>query len=96
MSGGAPLVERFVLEQQRTERAVSVDGRQVGSLSLDLVSVLHEGMELGRLLIVELEFRPGPVDPAAPDLTDALRAVPGLAIDPLSKLEHALAMLPVA
>jgi inorganic triphosphatase YgiF len=96
MSGGAPLVERFVLEQQRTERAVSVDGRQVGSLSLDLVRVLFASVELGQLLVVELEFRPGPVDAAAPDLTDALLAVPGLAIDPLSKLEHALAMLPVA
>lgn len=95
MTGGAPLVERFRLEQERTERAVELDGARVGLLSLDRGKVLHRGIELGRLAVVELELDPAALergfDHAA--LAEALAAVPGLVADPSSKLERALALI---
>jgi inorganic triphosphatase YgiF len=96
MTGGSPLVERFVLEQDRTERSVQVDDERVGGLSLDRVRVQHRGTEVGRMFVVELELDPAAVgsgfDPAP--LAAALSAVDGLLPDPASKLERALAMLP--
>lgn len=96
MTGGGALVERFSLEQQRTERPVSLDGTRIGLLSLDRVRVLHRGAEIGRLAVVELEL-----DPAAlaagldhAQLAAALTAVPGLVADPSSKFERALELLP--
>jgi len=59
MTGSAALVERFSLEQERTERAVSVHGALVGELSLDRVGVLHDGIQIGRMTVVELELDPG-------------------------------------
>ena len=95
MSGGGALVERFRLEQERTERAVALDGTRVGLLSLDYGRVLRRGVELGRLTVVELELDPaaleGGIDHAS--LAEALAAVPGLVADPSSKLERALALL---
>jgi inorganic triphosphatase YgiF len=95
MTDGAALVERFSLEQERTERAVSLDGAPIGELSLDRVRVLQGGIEVGRMTVVELEL-----DQAAlaggldhRPLSQALAAVDGLAPDPYSKLERALAML---
>ncbi len=99
MTGGAPLVERFRLEQERTERAVMVDGARVGLLSLDRGTVIQRGVELGRLAVVELELDPatlaGGVDhrALAEALAEALAAVPGLVADPSSKLERALTLL---
>jgi len=95
MTGSAALVERFSLEQERTERAVSVHGALVGELSLDRVGVLHDGIQIGRMTVVELELDPGALARGfdhAP-LSLALSAVDGLVADPSSKLERALAML---
>jgi inorganic triphosphatase YgiF len=93
LAGGLPLQERLVMEQRRTERDVEADGTLIGTLSLDRVRFLHEGHRLGSLRVVELELR-GPV-PAATvaALERSLAAVEGLAPDPLTKLEHALALL---
>ena len=95
-TGGGELVERFRLEQERTERSVNVGELPVGVLSLDRVRVLYRDAEAGRMYVVELEL-----DPAAltvgfdhRPLADALERVPGLSPDPLSKLERALALIP--
>lgn len=89
------LLERFTLAQRRTERAVLSGGRQVGLLSLDDCTVLHDGTPRGSFLVVELELEIGePLDePLAAALDVALTAVPGLYPDPHTKLEHALALL---
>jgi inorganic triphosphatase YgiF len=96
MTGGAALQERFSLEQERTERSVNVAGTRVGGLSLDRVRVMHGGIEIGRMAVVELELDPGAlaqgVDHAP--LSLALSAVDGLVADPSSKFERALAILP--
>jgi inorganic triphosphatase YgiF len=96
MSGGAPLEERFSLEQERTERTVTVEGERIGGLSLDRARVMHMGREVGRMFVVELEL-----DPAAlakgmghASLARAISRIEGLVPDPLTKLERALAMLP--
>ncbi len=90
----AVLNERFRLEQERTERTVMVHGVRVGTLSLDRVRVLRHRLDLGRLLVVELELQPAAVnDPAVAELASALSSMPGLTNDPLSKLERAVAML---
>ena len=92
MAGGAPLIERFRLEQERTERSVTLRGLRVGTLSLDRVQVRRGENELGRLLVVELEFEAaGPVDHRP--LASALGRLPGLSPDPLSKFERAEGML---
>jgi len=96
MAGGAALEERFSLEQDRTERSVSLDGGRVGSLSLDRVRVVHDEREVGRMWVVELELDPSALTQGvdyAP-LAQALSAIDGLVPDPLTKLERALAMLP--
>jgi inorganic triphosphatase YgiF len=97
LARGQPLAERFRLEQNRTERSVTVRREAVGILSLDRVRVLRDGQEHGRLLAVELEFASG----AGADLdhrpyTTVLSGVAGLTPDPMSKLERALRMLPGA
>lgn len=96
MTRGGELLERFSLEQQRTERSVSLSGQAAGTLSLDRVRMLHAGVEIGRLAVVELELDAGALeggfDPA--QLAAALTAVPGLVADPTSKFERALALLP--
>lgn len=95
MTGGGALVERFRLEQERTERAVALDGARVGLLSLDRGTILQRGVEVGRLAVVELELDPAALEGGtdhAP-LAAALAAVPGLVADPSTKLERALALL---
>jgi inorganic triphosphatase YgiF len=90
LSGGEPMVERLALRQRRGERAVLVAGAEVGTLSLDRVAVLHDGKSSGQFVAVELELRAA-VDPElVAELLRALLAVPGLAIEPRSKLERAL------
>ena len=95
MAAGAPLVERLRLAQRRTEREVRGGRELSGLLSLDRVRVLRDGMEIGHLLMVELELDPaalaGGLDPRP--LAVALGAIPGLLPDPLTKLEHALGMV---
>ncbi|MDH4334550.1 MAG: hypothetical protein OEW24_04725, partial [Chloroflexota bacterium] len=99
--GGGPsasqlgLVERFSLVQRRTERDVVAAGKRIGLMSLDEVTVLHDGAARGALLMVELELRADEMpDPRlVAELDAALAAVVGLWPDPHTKLEHALTML---
>jgi inorganic triphosphatase YgiF len=94
LTGGAPLVERFVLRQRRVERAVTHGTHRIGTLSLDTVVVEHEGAPVGRLHVVELELTAGTEDEAVLDpLARALAEVPGLAPEPRTKLERALALI---
>lgn len=90
---GEPLVERLALRQLRSERPVMIEGRAVGTLTLDRVDALHHGESHGRFNVVELELHPG-VD-AAPltELAAALRSIPGLDPEPGTKLERALALI---
>ena len=94
LTGGAPLVERFVLHQERVERSVSRGAHPIGTLSLDTVDVAHDGAPVGRLHVVELELTAGTEDEAILDpIAGELAAVPGLAPEPLTKLERALALI---
>lgn len=95
MSGGEPLVEQFTLLQTRTERAVLMRGRRAGILSLDRVRVMSGDVAVGLLHIVELE-----VDPAAAlgardadHLSKVLERIDGLRRDPMTKIQHALALI---
>ena len=96
LSGGGDLGERLALRQLRTERSAIIDGEPVATLSLDRVSVERDGIEHGALLVVELEMDDQAlqrgVDPAS--MAQALLAIPGLAAEPRTKLERALALLP--
>jgi inorganic triphosphatase YgiF len=92
IAAGGRLVEIVRLLQWRRERAVNVDGRESGILSLDAVRVLHDGREVGRLRVVELELPVGIERAALEPLAAALGRVDGLTPDPRSKLERALAM----
>lgn len=94
LAGDAPLAERFVLRQQRVERAVTHGTHRLGTLSLDTVDVEHEGAPVGRLHVVELELTAGTEEEAVLDpLARRLEAVPGLAPEPRTKLERALALI---
>lgn len=95
LAGGAALVERFELRQERTERPAIVDGETVATLSLDVVDVIEGGRKMGGLLVVELELASDEALPADrfEALAGALTARPGLRPDPRTKLEHALEML---
>ena len=95
LSGGAPLVERLRLHQQRTERSVHIGDRRVATLSLDRVAIARGARDAGELFIVELELTDA--DALPPDelqrLADALAGRAGLTPDPRTKLEHALERL---
>ena len=97
LSGGAPLVEWLRLLQERTERAVAIDGRSVGGLTLDAVTAEQAGVRLGDLYLVELELR-AEADPDRdlPALAQALAAEPGLEAEPRTKLEIALELAATA
>ena len=92
LSGGGALVERLTLHQERTERAVLVEGVPVATLSLDVVDIVG-GDERDRLHVVELELSSADALPLErfEALATALAVRPGLWPDPRSKLEHALA-----
>jgi inorganic triphosphatase YgiF len=95
MSGGAPLQERFTLEQSRRERSVEIDRQTIGTLSLDFVRVERNGLGRGRFEVVELELTDDAVQGGldlAP-LTRALQATAGLQPEPHTKLERALELL---
>jgi inorganic triphosphatase YgiF len=98
LRGGQPLVERLRLRQQRTERAVNVDGERVGTLTLDVVEVAAGDREGGTLHVVELELAAdGATGEARLDeLRAALDATQGLVADDATKLERALGMLGLA
>jgi inorganic triphosphatase YgiF len=93
---GRPLVERFRLRQERTERLVRLDGTALGTLSLDVVHVLHRGDERGVLYAVELELADdGPAGETGLDVLDAaLAEIDGIEPDDRTKLERALDLLP--
>lgn len=96
LSGRATLVERVRLLQRRTERAVTIRDRHVGTLSLDEVRVGRGERVLdGTLHVVELELA-GDDDASVAELdrlAAALAMCPGLEPDPTTKLAHALAAL---
>jgi inorganic triphosphatase YgiF len=95
LSGGMGLVERLALHQLRVERVASMDGQRVATLSLDRVKVKRGGVDGGEFLAVELELDDAALSigfDAAP-LTDAVLATRGLAAEPLTKLQRALALL---
>jgi inorganic triphosphatase YgiF len=90
LRGGRRLREILRLEQRRTERAVTMDGRRVGLLSLDEVTFTGAPEPVALLHAVELEMDPTAGDGGALGaLVTALRAIDGLVVDPRSKLEHA-------
>lgn len=95
LSGTLPLLERLTLAQHRTERTATIDGVRAGLLTLDRVRLEHRGVARGSFLAVELELETAALerglDPEV--LAAALRAIPGLAEEPHTKLERALAML---
>ena len=101
LADGRPLREQFTLRQRRTERSVGGGQDRVGTLSLDRVVVVLEDEPAGRLWCVELELAGSAngaadaADPKAllPGLLADLLAVGGLSIEPLTKLERALALL---
>lgn len=93
LRGGGRLVERLSLAQDRTERAVLVDGTRIGTLSLDRVRALHRGAALGWLWVVELELLPAADELGLADLAAALEGIGGLSPDPTTKLERALDLL---
>jgi inorganic triphosphatase YgiF len=100
LTGGRPLREQFTLEQRRTQRGVGNEQNRLGTLSLDRVLILHEGQPVGRLWCVELELAGtsaeatgDAVDAMLPHLLADLLAAGGLTIEPLTKLEQALALL---
>lgn len=97
MTGGAALLERFRLEQERTERVASIRGTRMALLSLDRVRVAHRGVDVGRLAVVELELDPAAMAAGLDHrpLAAALAAVPGLVADPTSKFDRALALISV-
>jgi triphosphatase len=84
------LVERLRLLQRRREREVAIGGDARGTLSLDAVSVVYRGREIGRLKVVELELPEGVERAALDPLAAALGAITGLAPEPRSKLERAV------
>jgi len=92
LAAGRTLAEVLRLDQRRTEREVVIGSERIATLTLDRVSMVSGSSGLGELFVVELEL-----DPAArgaerelDGLAAALDAVPGLAGDPRTKLEHAL------
>lgn len=91
LSGGASLVERLRLLQERTERTVVIGGREVGGLTLDVVTVERDGARLGEMHLVELELSAdGDADRDLGPLAESLLAVGGLEPEPRTKLELAL------
>lgn len=93
LSGGHPLLERLRLDQERTERAVTLaDGTSIGTLTLDRVRITADGSGLGRLFVVELELNPSSeaAESELDGLASELERMEGLVAEPRSKLEHAL------
>jgi inorganic triphosphatase YgiF len=90
---GAPLAEFVSLAQLRFERPVIVEGRRIGTLSLDDVTVMRGAKPLGRFGAVELELGHIGDDDRLDALARDLAAISGLRADGRSKLEHALELM---
>jgi len=93
LAGGRALAEHLRIRQQRTERAVTVNGTgPIGTITLDRVRLTAGATDLGELFVVELELDPASEHAEAElnGLAGALAAVPGLVAEPRTKLEHAL------
>jgi inorganic triphosphatase YgiF len=93
LTGGAALAERVRLVQRRAERAVTLGTARLGTLSLDEVSVEGRLGHAGAFGAVELELVSERSDADIDEPARILAAMAGLTPDPLSKLEHALALL---
>ena len=92
LAGAQPLRELLRLRQTRLERVLRVEGRRVAVLSLDDVTVEHEGRDLGSMRVVELEVDSRVSSAVMEPVFVALRGRHGLRPEPASKLERALAM----
>ena len=92
LRAGAPLTEFLRLAQRRRERPVTLDDAPIGTLSLDEVTVLRDGQELGRFIAVELEVVAAADYHRLTDLGRDLEALPGLHGDDLTKLQRAIAL----
>ena len=93
---GRPLVEHLRIHQARTERAVSLpNGASIGTLTLDRVRMMANGMDLGGLFVVELELDASSEsgESELDGLAAELAATDGLVAEPRSKLEHALDLI---
>jgi inorganic triphosphatase YgiF len=95
LTGGGSLVEQLRLHQAREERTVSVGAERLGLLSLDEVHAEDAAGRATSFCVVELELRADrePDVTALRALATHLAATPGLAADPRTKLERALAAL---
>lgn len=89
LTGGQPLIETIRLRQRRTERAVSLHGRSVGTLSLDRVTIERPETDARELFIVELELATAASEQDLSTISAALGSMDGLVPEPRSKLEHA-------
>jgi inorganic triphosphatase YgiF len=93
LAGPQPLREVLRLRQHRLERALLVGGRRVAVLSLDDVTVEHDGRDMGAMRVVELEVDSAISSDAIEPVFAALRERDGLRPEPASKLERALEMV---
>jgi len=89
LTGEAPLEELVTLRQRRRVRRYG-DAETVIELSLDRVSVVHDGRAVGRFVELEAELRSGS-EALLAGLGDRLSADPAFAPARESKLERALA-----
>ena len=91
---GGALEERVLLHQHRLERTVHVDGLPLGTLSLDEVTAMRGGTELGRFAVVEIELGTATAggEDALRGLAAELATTPGIVVEPRTKLERALAL----
>lgn len=92
LAAGRTLAEFLRLDQRRTERAVEVGSERIATLTLDRVRMVSGSASLGELFVVELELDPtaSGAERELGALAGAIEAIPGLAADPRTKLEHAL------
>ncbi|MGH2408211.1 MAG: CHAD domain-containing protein [Candidatus Limnocylindrales bacterium] len=92
--GGAPIAERFALQQRRRERDLrGTEGWAV--LSLDDVTVLQGGAELGRFAALEVELRGGD-ERVLYDFAEVLEQSGAVGPAPTSKLAAAEMLLTAA
>jgi inorganic triphosphatase YgiF len=89
LRSGRPLEERLTLRQHRVERTVALSDVPVGVLSLDAVTVVRHGRDVGQFAIVELELGGDAGTAVLAPLAEALAAIDGLEPEPRSKLERA-------
>jgi predicted DNA-binding transcriptional regulator YafY len=94
LRAGSPLVELVAIDQERTERGAAVGGREMGTLSLDRLTVRRDGRDIGSLAVVELELLPEVEAAALVEAQRALDRQPGLRPAVASKLELALGLDP--